>query len=413
MNSVRSAVSTGISRVVGFFSGLIGKIKGALSGAGSALLGVGKDIVNGLINGIKGMGGKIGDALVALLPGPLKKFAGKLGIASPSKVFATFGKYVGQGFVNGIVGTRARVTTTFEKLAKLASDTHNKGIVALVASARPKLLGLASAYESATARSKSAVDKLTALKDSAAQLSASVTDSVVATGNFTGAGSRSFTGIITQLTGAGSAASAFAAVMAKLKASGLDRTTVSQLIGAGPAALGAAQSILDSGATGIAQIKALQTSLAKSAKSLGTTAANSLYAAGIAAAAGLVRGLRSQESALAKQMKRIADLMADTIKKKLKIHSPSRLFEGFGINTGRGLAIGVDKSAAGVEGSMQRLVSSVTAPRGARFDTSALNGANGSAGGMNINQNIYPQPQQSEVEIGRASANALQFAMAR
>lgn len=58
----------------------------------------------------------------------------------------------------------------------------------------------------------------------------------------------------------------------------------------------------------------------------------------------------------------------------------------------------------------------VNLPRGSQVFSNAkskqmVQGA--SAGGITITQNIHPQPQQSEIEIGRASANALQFAMAR
>lgn len=106
-----------IGKVLDWFGSLPGKIKNALSGAGSFLLDTGKDIVRGLINGIKSMGGQIKDTLVGLLPGPLKKFAGKLGIASPSKVFHRFGQNIGEGLRNGIDSTGKKVTDSVGRLA--------------------------------------------------------------------------------------------------------------------------------------------------------------------------------------------------------------------------------------------------------------------------------------------------------
>ncbi len=121
MNAVKSTVSNAVGNVLSIFRGLLGKIKGALSGAGSALKGIGKNIVQGLINGIKSMGGAISRALVALLPGPLKKFAGKLGIASPSKVFRDFGLNIGEGLVIGIDKTQGDVTAASSRLASSVS----------------------------------------------------------------------------------------------------------------------------------------------------------------------------------------------------------------------------------------------------------------------------------------------------
>ena len=88
----------------------------ALSGAGLALVGVGKDIVRGLISGIGSLAGDVGRALLNLLPGPLQKFAGKLGINSPSRVFAEFGRNIGQGLVVGVDSTKGLVSRSITDL---------------------------------------------------------------------------------------------------------------------------------------------------------------------------------------------------------------------------------------------------------------------------------------------------------
>jgi phage-related protein len=101
--TVGSTVTVGVNNVVSFVSGIPGAVIGALSGAGSWLLQVGKDIVQGLIDGAASM---VEDAVAAvknvgasMLQG-VKDF---LGIKSPSRVFRDqVGKQMGLGLIEGI-----------------------------------------------------------------------------------------------------------------------------------------------------------------------------------------------------------------------------------------------------------------------------------------------------------------------
>ncbi|MFS2030318.1 MULTISPECIES: hypothetical protein [unclassified Curtobacterium] len=63
------------------------------------------------------------------------------------------------------------------------------------------------------------------------------------------------------------------------------------------------------------------------------------------AARGLVKGLQSQQRAIAKQMSGIARSMVATIRSELGIHSPSKVFAN---DVGRWIPAGM---AAGVEGA--------------------------------------------------------------
>ena len=98
----------GITRVIDdgvhFISQLPGKIKGFFSGAASWLVSAGRDIINGLWNGISSMGswiaGQISGLIQSVVPGPVLKI---LGINSPSKVFHEIGLGVTEGLVNGLV----------------------------------------------------------------------------------------------------------------------------------------------------------------------------------------------------------------------------------------------------------------------------------------------------------------------
>lgn len=102
-NNIVNGVSGMIGNVLGFFSGLGGKILGALGDVGSTLFNTGKNIIQGLIDGIGSMMGAIGRAILNLVPGPLlDTFKNLLGIHSPSRVFRGFGVNIGQGLILGI-----------------------------------------------------------------------------------------------------------------------------------------------------------------------------------------------------------------------------------------------------------------------------------------------------------------------
>jgi len=122
---MKDAVVEKFRELVAFVKSIPGKISDALGNLGTLLVEKGRDMIRGLIEGIKSMAGAIRDVLVDLLPGPLKKFAGKLGLASPSKLFRGFGRDTIAGFVLGI------------------QDMERKVTAALVASVRPPMLAAA------------------------------------------------------------------------------------------------------------------------------------------------------------------------------------------------------------------------------------------------------------------------------
>jgi hypothetical protein len=91
-----------VGNVINWFKELPGKILDALKGAGNWLLDVGKDIIQGLINGVKGMIGAVTGAIKDTIMAPLNAVKGLLGIGSPSKVFKDHGKAVVDGFQLGL-----------------------------------------------------------------------------------------------------------------------------------------------------------------------------------------------------------------------------------------------------------------------------------------------------------------------
>ena len=66
------------------------------------LLGAGKDLIQGLIDGIASMGGAVLDTIGGIVDGAIDWAKGLLGIGSPSKLFRQFGDWTMQGLALGI-----------------------------------------------------------------------------------------------------------------------------------------------------------------------------------------------------------------------------------------------------------------------------------------------------------------------
>jgi len=103
-----------VKKLVGQLFSDIGKtISDWAHNALNMLVQAGKDLIQGLINGIKGMAGAAIDAVKGIGHGIMSGFKSLIGIGSPSRVFHEFGKNIGQGLVNGIAsmhGEAARAT---------------------------------------------------------------------------------------------------------------------------------------------------------------------------------------------------------------------------------------------------------------------------------------------------------------
>lgn len=200
-----------------------------------------------------------------------------------------------------------------------------------------------------------AKQKLSSLKQSAADLKSSITDTfnsfadVTQLGVNADTGAVSRTGLVSGMQDAVAQAQQFQKVMQQLQKKGLNKTQLQQLWTAGPSALQSALALNDRAT--VRTVNALQAQLDKASKSLGNSAADKMYSAGIRAAQGLVQGLTKDQKALQKAAERIANAIVNRIKKKLGIHSPSRVFADLGTQMLAGLQIGLDETTARKAGS--------------------------------------------------------------
>lgn len=104
------------------------KILGALGDLGNLLVNVGRDIVNGLWNGISAGWNWLVDKVKNLAGSLLDAAKGALGIASPSKLFRDeIGKFIPEGMALGITSNLAPVTIASARMAAAASAGARPG----------------------------------------------------------------------------------------------------------------------------------------------------------------------------------------------------------------------------------------------------------------------------------------------
>jgi phage-related protein len=98
----KDAVVQKTNDAIAFVRSIPGRIRSALGNLASTLYNAGRDLVQGMINGIGDMIGRLVDkarSMVSSIPGAVKNL---LGISSPSKVFAEIGKQTVEGFIVGL-----------------------------------------------------------------------------------------------------------------------------------------------------------------------------------------------------------------------------------------------------------------------------------------------------------------------
>jgi phage-related protein len=335
-------VRGGIDKVGAFFQSLPGKITGVLSGLGGQLAQAGRNAMDGLIGGLEGALGRVREVagnIAKAITGPVAKF---LDMHSPSRVLKKMGNDAVQGIINGIKekipGVSAAMTILARAIPAKVEPAVNKLNTALnslgknlpssirtrlnqaVAVARVGIATIGRSQDVLNAKLKTAQDKLTSLLQSQQQLAQSVASSILQTGNIAaGQGVQTFKGIVDQLKGAVTQAKAFGTTIAALTKAGLNKTSLQQIIDAGPeAGLAAGQAVLSAGKAGVRQINTLQSQLQTAANKAATTAANAIFGQGVQIARGIVAGLQRQKSSLDAQMLRLADVLVARVLRVLR-----------------------------------------------------------------------------------------------
>jgi tape measure domain-containing protein len=97
-----SAITSAMSRVVSAVSSGIQAAVSAARGFAGALVGVGRDLIQGLINGITSMIGAAVSAVSKVASSVVNAAKGLLHIGSPSRLFRQYGRWVDQGLIIGL-----------------------------------------------------------------------------------------------------------------------------------------------------------------------------------------------------------------------------------------------------------------------------------------------------------------------
>lgn len=124
-NSIRSAFSNGISRAVGLARSLPGKIRSALGNLGGLLLGAGRSVIQGFINGVTGMIGSLRNkfsSITNMIPdwkGPLDK---------DKKLLSPAGNAIMGGLMKAIDGQRSNLRGTLGAVTEQVKRDGTKGL---------------------------------------------------------------------------------------------------------------------------------------------------------------------------------------------------------------------------------------------------------------------------------------------
>lgn len=113
MNQVGGA----LNGIVQFFANLPSRILGALGNLGNMLIGAGRNIVEGLRNGISGAAGMVVDKVKEIAKGALDAVKSFFGIKSPSRLMAQMGSFIMQGLGNGLESMRRSVVSTAQSIS--------------------------------------------------------------------------------------------------------------------------------------------------------------------------------------------------------------------------------------------------------------------------------------------------------
>src|SRR6266576_3782708 len=209
------------------------------------------------------------------------------------------------------------------------SGGAEKNLLSRLSSAGKSLIKYEKQQVKVNAALDKAKDKLSSLKDAAASLADSVKSGIMSGGSITNAAGgdsyTSLTKVMDTLHDSRDKAVALAGALKTLKARGLNGQSLSEIASAGVdgGGLETASALLSGKDSDIKLANSLQKQIAVAGKSAGKTTADAMYAGGMKAAEGLIKGLEKQKKHLEKLMETIAKSLEKDIKKAFGIKGKS------------------------------------------------------------------------------------------
>lgn len=245
-----------------------------------------------------------------------------------------------------LTGSAADIKKAFDELVKDLKAAGGAGKTLATSSSK------ASAKLQALAKQRDAVDARLEAARSAATDQAKTAADFIGLSNVSGAAS--VADLIMGMQQRQSTVKAFQGTIAGLSKRGLNQDLISQLVAMGPDST-LATLVAGANKDQLAQLNKLAKSGAALSTSYGRTMADAMFDAGKNASKGFLTGLVSQEKELQAAMNKLAAGLVSSIKKKLKIKSPSRVTQWLGEMTGAGVGIGLDNTASTVAAAAARV----------------------------------------------------------
>lgn len=380
------------------FSAGTGIGNSAKSGAASVdSSGVGSDFASGYVNGILSGMGAVGEAAGSLANKALQAVKDAQKSKSPSKKAKKLGGDFGSGYslgiasktkavnkaasnlVAGALGTESQIkklsSTLKDKISSaIDAGLHSKNksagqlkqakalnsIEGYIGQQTNKLAATAKKRDKVVAQLKAANTKMADLTKQSKEYAASITEKMQSYGSISNVDPENPQSIQQEMQKRLKEIKAFQANVEKLRKKGVSKDIISDILESGVEnGSSYAQALAKSDAKTIKAINSTQNQINSASKSMGNTAANAMYSAGINAAKGLINGLNSQKKQLENTAKSIANTITNSVKKALRIHSPSRVAIELGKFFTGGLGNGVLAGAKGAVQSTNKMVDKV------------------------------------------------------
>jgi len=116
-------IESGVNLVVSFIEGMATSVKNNSTRMANAGADLAEAIVNGMVNGLATMGGRVLTSIGDMANSALNEAKRILGIHSPSREFFAVGKYTGLGWANGTKEYGGRVVSAVGDIGSSALDT--------------------------------------------------------------------------------------------------------------------------------------------------------------------------------------------------------------------------------------------------------------------------------------------------
>ena len=294
-DAIRKGIVDKFTAAVTFVSGIPGKILSALGGVATILFSAGSDLIGGLIEGIKARAGEvlstIANFITDKIPGWVKD---RLGISSPSKVMMDIGRWIPAGLAKGIEKASDLVKAATRKLAE-ATTTEAKDAAKNALKEAQKAAAELARRTAETIRD-SAVTGLDRVKEKAREVLdyvRGVRDDIRAFGSVMGTafdkGTLTSGTIIEQMADRLRVAQNFAAAVQGLANLGLNRSSLQEIIKAGPGSgTEIAQALLEGGSVAVGEVNRLEAALARTGTYIGDVGAQSEFGMTSSRAQGIV-----------------------------------------------------------------------------------------------------------------------------